>query len=221
MNSSNETYYSLDYWFEAFGYPKNIDIVSTCIVLPTGLISFALNILTFLVLRKECFSKSLFFSYIKLYILNGAILSLISSTLFILITQRLFSFANTYVATAYTNYFFIPIQPMFFLYSCFLEICIVIERSMYFLPRRFRKMQNIDFNKLNLFLFLFCVVLHIPTFFVIVPVYSDVQLDNNTPFRIWYVGIADFSLTLTGKVLNYLQYLIRDILHLVIKIILN
>ena len=72
MNSTNETYYSLDYWFDTFGYPKNIDIVSTYIVLPTGLISFALNMLTFLVLRKECFSKSLFFSNMKLYILNGA-----------------------------------------------------------------------------------------------------------------------------------------------------
>ena len=35
------------------------------------------------------------------------------------------------------------------------------------------------------------------------------------------MGIADFSNTLTGKVISYLHYLIRDILPLIIKIILN
>jgi hypothetical protein len=164
MNFSNESYFSLDYWFDKFGYPKYVDLISTYIVLPTGLISFALNLLTFMVLRKECFSKSLFFRYMRIYIINGAILSIICSTVFILLAQRTFGFANTYDGMAY-NYIFKPLQPIFFLFSCFLEICIFIERSVYFLPKRFRKMQNLDFNKFILFLFLFSVILHIPTFF--------------------------------------------------------
>ena len=160
MNSSNEAYFSLDYWFNAFGFPQNIDIISTYIVLPTGLISFALNLLTFMVLRKELFFRSM-----RVYFINGAILSIICSTVFILLAQRMFSFPNTYGAILYTIYFFSTLQPMLFLFSRFLQIFIVFERSMYFLPQRFRKMQNINFNRLILFLFLFCVILHIPTFF--------------------------------------------------------
>ena len=221
MNSSNETYYELEYWFEAFGYPHNIEILTIYIVTPIGLISFALNLLTFMVLLKQCFLGSVFFSYMKLYIFNGAILSLICSTLFITTAQRAFSFTNTYEALAYTVYFFTSVQPMLILFSSFLEICVVIERSMYFLPKRLRKSYNIDFNKLTLFLFLFCIILHAPTFFLFIPAFVDVQLDENTPFRIWYIGIADFSNTITGKVLTYLQYVIRDVLPLITKLILN
>ena len=220
MNSSTETYFSVDYWFDKFGYPKYVDIISTFIILPTGLISFALNLLTFMVLRKECFLKSLFFRYMRVYIINGAILSIICSTVFILLAQRMFSFTNTYDGMAY-NYIFTLLQPIFFLFSCFLEIFILIERSMYFLPKRFRKMQNINFNKLILFLFLFCVILHIPTFFFFIPAYEDVHLDRNTMFRIWYMAVTNFSYTLTGKVLTYLQYLMRDFLPLIMKLILN
>ena len=221
MNSSNVTYYPLEYWFEVFGYIESMEIVSTYIVLPIGLISFMLNSLTFIVLQKQSFLGSVFFSYMKLYIFNGAMLSLICSTYFITATHKILSFPNTYEALAYGIYFFVSVQPIFFLYSCFLEICVVIERSLYFLPKKFRKMLSIDFNKFALFLFLFCVILHIPSFFIFVPTYEDVLLEKNISYRIWYAGIADFSYTLTGKALTYIQYLIRDVLPLFIKIILN
>ena len=221
MNSTNETYYPLEFWFEAFGIPKYLDLISAYIILPIGLISFLLNVLAFIVLRKQSFQKSLFFSYMKLYILNGAILSLICSTTFIFIAQKIFSFSNTYYADAYGAYVFTPVQTMFFLYTSLLEICILIERLLYFLPSRFRKIQNINFIKLNLFLVLFCIILHIPSIFFFVPAFVDVQLDRNTSYRIWYAGITDFSNTFIGQLFNYLQYLIRDILPLILKIILN
>lgn len=184
MNSSNDTYYPLEYWFELFGYPVSVEIISTFLVLPFGLISFLLNLISFIVLTKQCFLGSIFYSYMKLYIINGAILSLISSTQFIAGTHKMFSFTNSYGALAYTIYFFISTQATFFLFTCFLEICIVIERSMYFLPKRFRKIQNIDFNKLTLILFLFCIMLHLPTLFFSVPAYLDIQSDKNIPYRI-------------------------------------
>ena len=221
MNSSNVTYYPLDYWFEVFGYPESMEIVSTYIVLPIGLISFMLNVLTFIVLQKQSFLGSIFFSYMKLYIFNGAILSLICSTHFITATHKIISFANTYEAIFYYAYIFGLVQPIFFFYSCLLEICVVIERSLYFLPKKIRKIKNIEFNKLTLFLFLFSIILHIPSIFFFVPVYEDVLLEKNLSYRIWYSGIADFSLTLTGKILACLQYLIRDLLPLTLKIILN
>ena len=221
MNSSNETYYPLDFWFEALGFPKNLEILTVYIIAPLGIMSFLLNLLTFMVLCKKCFLGSIFFSYMKLYIFSGTILSLISSTFFILVTQRLFRFSNTYEAVAYSLYFFSSVQPMFFLYCCFLEICIVIERSFYFLPKRFRKFQNIDFNTFNLILFLFCVILHIPILFLFFPDHMDVQLDNSTSYRIWYIGVADFSNTLPGKLFTYSQYMITGAIPLIVKIILN
>ena len=222
MNSSkNETYFSLEFWFEVCGFPKSAETLSIYAVTPLSLISLVLNLLSYKVLSKKCFLGSLFFRYMKCYILNGAVLSLVCSTIFISTTPRLFGFTNTYGALAYTLYFFTPVQPLLFLYSCFLELCIIIERLLYFLPKRFRKIQNIDFKKLNLAMLLFCIILHVPTFFFFLPSYLDVQLDTNTTHRIWYGEINTFSYSSTGKVLTYLQYLIRDVLPLTIKIILN
>ena len=76
-------------------------------------------------------------------------------------------------------------------------------------------------TSIKLSLFVFCIILHVPTFFLFIPTYDDVQLDENTSYRIWYMGITDFSYTLSGKALTYLQYLIRDVLPLFIKLILN
>ena len=103
MNSSNVTYYPLDYWFEVFGYPESIEIVSTYIVLPIGLISFMLNVLTFIVLQKQSFLGSIFFSYMKLYIFNGAILSLIFSTHFITATHKILILARRHINSLQGN----------------------------------------------------------------------------------------------------------------------
>jgi hypothetical protein len=92
---------------------------------------------------------------------------------------------------------------MFFLFSCFLEICVVVERSLYFLPKKYRnKAKNLDFNKLILALFSFCVIIHVPLLFFFAPAYADVQLDKSKWYRIWYTGVVDFSYTLTGKILT-------------------
>jgi hypothetical protein len=147
MNSSNETYYSLEYWFDVFGYPTNLAILTTYIIAPLGLISTVLNLLTFVVLLKKCFLGSVFFSYMKLYILNGAILSLICSTICTIVAPRIFSFTYVYDALVFSMYFFCTVQPIVFLFSSFLEICVVIERTLYFLPKRYRK--NISFNNLK------------------------------------------------------------------------
>jgi len=221
MNSSNETYYPLEYWLAAFGYPSFSEILSLYVILPLGLISFAFNVLTFIILLKPCFFGSVFFSYMKLYIFNGIILSLVSSIFFVSFTYRVFDIGNSYDGILSSLYITTLIQPIVFLYSALLEICIVIERSLYFLSKRLRKIHIIEFNKLIIILFLLSVVVHLPFFFLYVPSYADVQLKQQTRYRIWFINYTDFSFSLFGKILIYAQYLIRDISPLIAKIILN
>ena len=221
MNSTNETFYSLDYWLDAFGYPDSLEKISIYGIIPISLISFLLNLFSFMILLKQCFVGSVFYGYMKLQLLNGAILSLVCLTVSLGFTHRLFNFTNTYESSIYIIYLLNVLQPVFYFYSSILEICVVIERSLYFLPRQFGKIRKISFNKFTFSLFVFSVIIHIPSFFFLDLTYLDVELAENTWFRIWYANVTYFSNTVIGLFFTYFQYLVRDILPLVIKIALN
>lgn len=221
MNVTNETFYPLEVWLTQYGYLENLEILNVYILIPSSLISFGFNAFSFIILLKSRFLGSVFFSYMKLYVFNAAILSLLCSTTFIAITSKLLNFTNSYSSLFYSIYVFGTLQSILFLYSCLLEICVLIEQSLFFLPKRFKKLYQIEFNKFILFSFLFSVLVNIPLFFFFEPTYEDVKLHGNNSYRIWYMGINNFSFTLMGKIFSYAQYVIRDLVPLLTKIILN
>jgi hypothetical protein len=49
--------------------------------------------------------------------------------------------------------------------------------------------------------------------------YLDVQLSEKTWYRVWYFGFTSFSSTLAGGI--FLVFIIRDVLPLASKIVLN
>ena len=53
------------------------------------------------------------------------------------------------------------------------------------------------------------------------PVYIDVKLNASTTFRIYFTISTSFTDSLWGKLINYLVYLIRDVVFLFVETILN
>ena len=138
MNSPNETFYPLSYWFDLFAYSYIFDSLFFFVLTPISLISLCLKIIAFRVLNKSQFLKSKFFCYMKSYVLNGILQSVIIMTTFTMNTHSFFEFTNTYEALFYGIYIYFCVISGSLLFSSFLEILMVIERLFYFLPTRFK-----------------------------------------------------------------------------------
>ena len=222
MNSSNATYYPLSFWFAEFGYPEILDYLNFYTITPLSLISLCLNIITYRILIRAPFLNSQFYSYMKLYVLNGAVLSLVLMTSFIYSTRGIFEFTNSYGASLYGLYSSGFFQATLLIFSSGLEILLVLERLFYFLPASFKSVQIIFKSKKFLFLFfMFACLTSVIFIFAAQPNYQDVQLDEKTWYRIWFYGVTAFTLTFIGNALFFFANIMRDILPLFLKITLN
>ena len=222
MNSTlNETYHDLEYWFLMVGQSWIFDYLYVYSLVPFFLIAFGISLLGYLILLKKEFQIGSFYQYMRAYILNGMFLFAILTTTFIPLTKSVFKFTNTYEAIFFGCFFQRPVQYIFYTNSALIETCIVVERLLYFLPARYRRIKMLGFKKFSFFLIIISTVINLPNFFMAYPTSMDVKLDRNTTFRIYYWGSTDFSRTTTAFVLLALMYLIRDILILLVKIVLN
>ena len=221
MNTTNETFYSLDYWFGLYGYPYISDIIEAYAVTPVWLLSLILSIFSLFILLKSPFFGSTFFNYARLYVVNCLILSLLGLTTIMSATHRFFSITNTYEAVQFSNCVSWFAANSLVLFSSCLEMCLVVEKILYLLPKGYSRIKILSLKKFFFILFSICIVINLPSLFLFEPAFADVQLDKNPLYRIWFIGVTSFSYTLTGQILYYLEYLFRDVLPMILKIILN
>ena len=221
MNSSNKTLYALDSWFGLYGFPYTADIIFAYVTTPVWLLSLLLSIFSLFILNKKPFFASSFFSYMRLYAANCAILSALSLTTIFSFTRRFFGSANTYAASLYGIYALCFIGNSLILFSSSIEICLVVERILYLLPVGYTRIKRIGFSKFFFILFIVCVLVNVPCVFLFEAAFVDIQLNRGIKFTLWYFGPTTLSNGRTGQILNYFGYLFRDILPMALKIILN
>jgi hypothetical protein len=65
------------------------------------------------------------------------------------------------------------------------------------------------------------VAVNVPTVFLFEPAFVDIQLEEISPFRLWYVDATRLSKSSTGAVLIYFGCVIRDLLPMVSKIFVS
>ena len=220
MNFTNETFYPLDYWFSLFGYPYTADVIFGYVITPIWFLSSSFSLFSLFILLKTPFFASHFFSYMRLYVANCLVLSLLGLTTILASTHQIFSVTNTY-EVVFCAINLLWLENSLLLFSSCIEICLVVERVLYLLPAGFSRIKLISFKKFFFISFIFCILVNFPGGLLLEPAFADIQLDPNTPYRIWYIGPTTFSFSLTGEILNYLGYLFRDILPMILKIIIN
>ena len=216
-NSRHETNQDMNYWYEIVGEKWLVEILYTYSIIPLCLITIGLNLLAYSILNKIQFNKSSFYSYMRVYSLNSIFLSLVLMTTFIPATKRLFAFTRLYASVFYGCYFYTPTLSTLYLNASFLEVCVVVERALYFLPSKYKKIKVMGLKKFCLIFVLVSLIISSPNYFIFYPTYLDIN--NST--RIYYWTSSPFSTTLIGKLSAYAMYFFRDILMLAIKIFLN
>ena len=143
MNFTNQTkIQSLDYWYNFYGVTILIDVIFMYLLTPVSVLAFFLNLISFYILSKNRFAKLIFYSYLKLYIINSTLISLFLTTVFTCNTYRFSSFTNSFEALAYGSYILTPVMCVLYFYSTLLEICIALERSLNFFPAKYRFKQK-------------------------------------------------------------------------------
>ena len=179
------------------------------------------HIQSIFILLKRPFFASNFFSYMRLYVANCLILSVVSLTAILATTRRFFTISNTYEAAFYSNYVYTTAENCLILFSSAIEICLFVERILYLLPSSFQRVKLLSFKKFFFILFIICIAINMPVIFLLDLAHANIQLDSNTQFRIWYFESTVFSTRLTGQVFIYFVYAFRDILPMIFKLVLN
>jgi len=186
---------------------------------PLSIVGVIMNLSAFLILCREQFQKSTIFKYLRYNVLNSLILCLILSSKFVTLSYK-FDFTNTFAAKVYVCYFFAPLLSIFYLNGNLFDIFITIERIL-----QVKSQQNIKkIIKLKyfwMFLITISFAINIPNFFVTIPVYNDIIINNSTLIRNYFTKTTDFANSKFGKILTYLIFFIRDIVTLMFKIGLN
>ena len=196
-----------------------IQYMYVCLLIPLSLIAVGLNALVFMVLKGKEFKTKTFFSYFQFNVINSILLSLVITTSFFCFTKNVFEFTNSYAANFYYCYIYTPLLSTFYINNSLLEILIVVERCLYFMPSRLKKL--IDYKKLGVLVLLISFFVSLPLFFLIYPEYQDFKIGMNKTFRFHFCQMTNFSMSLAGKIVTCLMYFFRDILPLVFKLALN
>ena len=186
---------------------------------PLSVISAIMNTIAYLILRKVSFQTSTIFKYLRLNVLNSLIISMILFTKF-MCTPYKFDFTNTYAAMFYLNHFYAPLLSIFYLNANFLDILIIIERIIKVRPKEIIK-KIIKLKYFWAFLLMVSFIINIPNFYVTTVYYVDININNSLLVRSYFTQKTDFSLSIPGKLLTYLIFIIRDFVTLIIKINLN
>ena len=215
-SSQNEFYLTKPEWFELFGSTLTLDSLSLYLVTPFSLAGVLLNSLSYYVLSNKKFESKIIFSFLRVYSLNSLLMSILLSTHFN-ITYNYFDITNTFMFRAYSSIVYIPTVTVLAFFSGFLDILISLERLFDFYPA-VKKLTSLK----SCFILMFIVdVITLPYFFIYYPAHLDVNLSENEPFRLHYIGLSEFGQSSIGQIVNNVLFFIKDVVAFIIEILLN
>lgn len=192
------------------------------LLIPLGLISFALNFISYKILQKKEFKARPFYIYMRIYALNNIAESVLIMTSFSYLTKEIFQFSNSYAAIFYGCYIHVIFTSTLYLNSNLLEICILIGRILFFLPVSYIKYRFAKIKKLCLILLSISFLISLPFFFLMYPAYIDVRTGQSFQTkRMYFANFTPFAKSIGGQLQIYIIYIVRDVMTLIIKILLN
>ena len=218
-NHTNTDHFTLDELYKLFGSTWYTDSLNVYCLIPVCVIGVILNLVVFKIIRKEKFRKILIFSFIRVNIINSIFLSLILSTSY-LASYRVFDYTNTYESFFFTAHFYPYILSLFYIHSNLMDIFTIIERITNFNKNIYQK-KFVQYRNLRLVSLIAVIVINIPNMFICYSTYSDFKINAGTIFRIYYWQSTDFHSSLAGKFIIFSMYILRDIVTLLTKIVLN
>ena len=222
-NNGNQTYLSIDEIFELYGSTWLKDALCFFVCLPLSFIGIVLNSTSWLVLKRDKFLSNTFYSYLRFYTINSIFICFIQVLFVSGQSFRYFSFSYKSPILGYcTSFIYIPSINIFILFAVLLEICISIERNAQFSEKnKFKCILKHKAKNVCILLFVFSFVISSQHFFIGRPSNNVHKLDSNTTIEINFFKMTNFSKSVSGMIINSIEYFFRDVVLLIVQIILN
>ena len=227
MTNSTEFQDYDDKFYLIIGSTWVYDSIYLFIISPWYFISLFLNMFSFFVFTKIKQNQKTrkFYIYLKIYVLDCALMSVFGSTLFVSYSARYFQFSLGFVARIFRCQIYNSVVTLLYYYSNILDILITFERLSQFILK-----PNTFFNKFSpykacLIGFVFCFILDSPAYlwnYVITDeeFYQGARdLENIESFS--YCGRSEFVKSNLGGILSLVMIIIRDLLTVIFEIMLN
>ena len=195
-----------------------------CGYFPIAVIGVFLNILSFVIFLKQEFNLKLY-TYYRYMTFAGIVYCLSVTPYPFSIVKRL-GFVNNFAYQAWQCYFYIPVSNFCYYYVSFVEIAVLVDRLSLFLPKLKSIYEKLNANHICIAVFFIDLIINFPYFFVFQPIiiplyYHDENKTQVELYEAYFVGPSDFALSITGQVVTYVIYALRDFACILIIVILN
>lgn len=188
----------------------------------TGTLGFVFSIISFLVLLDTRVFESNLFAYIRVYSLNNAALSLVSTFYFMPSAFRLLPWTNSYSSLAWFNYIYIPVGNLTFFYSGLLNVLIQLDRVSIFVKVVKQKWTRLARPyTFCLVGFLVCLIINSPVTVIYQPTHRVYLVNQTYNFTIWLSEPNPYTNGLVGTIFSYLVYATREVMLMIMEVILN
>ena len=164
-----------------------------------------------------------FYSYLRFYTINSIFICFIQVLFVSGQSFRYFSFSYSSPILGYCiSFIYIPSINILILFAVLLEICISIERNAQFSEKnKFKCILKHKTKKVCILLFVFSFVISSQHFFIGRPSKNIHKIDSNTTIEVNFFKMTNFSKSVTGMIINSIEYFFRDVVLLIVQIILN
>jgi hypothetical protein len=224
-SDTNYTIYEFDsfesLFLLAFGADRLQDCLYVYMLTPIAIIGFILNMLSFVVFMDKEFDKVPFFSFLRVYTVNSAVLLLFACSYLTANAYTFFTFGTSYPA----NFFFIriaiPIGNTGYYFGTILDLLFTLNRITIFC-KPVKKLFVLGPYKLCAAILAFCVITDVPYYMTYSPRLYTFSVFNSTNIvQLWYTGISDFSYSDIGTILTILLECWRDLFLALAEIAVN
>lgn len=217
-NETNTTtpieYLSLRDQLAMFGFYYLVDILVTAFYIPTCFIGSFLSIICVIVFYSREFKLPMYI-YLRLYSIANTIIALVSIYSALTTPIQLIPWANSPAANYYVAYVYCPIMNLSYFFATVLDIAMLMDRIALFMPRLKPIFCNHPY-KLSGVIFLICLVIDFPYFFFYLPASALFQLNSTEYYRLYYIDYTDFGHSDAGRITQYTQWVLRDILPVIL-----
>jgi hypothetical protein len=214
----------LDIFYYNIGSTKINDTLYLTLI-PFGLFSVCLNIISFVSFLKIKIKSTKMYDYLRVYTLNSCVFCLIGMFSFLPFTSRYFKLTGNYYVSIFHCLFTNYIAVNLYFYGNLLDIIICLERLSIFI-KILKRFQQCSPYLICLIALIICFLIELPILFSFQirnehEFYTNALKLNNDSESFTMCGRTDFLETKFGQSISIIAIFVRDIMTLCLEITLS
>jgi hypothetical protein len=182
------------------------------------LIGIGFNLMGIRVLFNGEFNSIRLFDYMKVYLINSAIMCALLLPSFTI--AKRFVFADKIYGSFYGCFIYGPLINGCYTFSSIIDITITLDRISIF-TKKFDFVKKCSLTSICVMSIVCCVLINVPFYFIYYPDSFEVYLNETLLFNIYYMRPTQFAESKHGSILRYILFLLRDVVPVLFLISLN